>query len=93
MRVFLCTLLVLLHPFIPVQADEESAEVRAWRELTKQLESAGVEILKTYPQPDALDRAEGLRYLLQQRRATWTDIFITHRRDNHKQMGIGWCGC
>ena len=66
MRVYLCTLLVLFHPFASVQADEENAEVRAWRELTTRLELAGQEVLETYPQPSALDRAEGLRYLLQQ---------------------------
>ena len=47
-------------------AEPESTEIRAWREFSRQLEVAGVEVLKSYPQPTDIDRAEGLRYLLQQ---------------------------
>ncbi len=66
MRVLLGAILVLFHPLLSAQAGNESPEIRAWRDFTQQLEISGVEILKTYPQPEELDRAEGLRYLLQQ---------------------------
>ncbi len=66
MRILVSCFLVLLYLLPRVHADEESVEVRAWRDLTKQLELTGIEALKSYPQPHAIDRAEGLRYLLQQ---------------------------
>jgi len=66
MRNVLFVLLVLVPPLSLGQPDPETTEVRAWREFTQQLEAAGVDILNTYPQPTALDKAEGLRYLLQQ---------------------------
>ncbi len=66
MRIFLFSLLVLCHPHLYAQIDGETAETKVWREFTRQVEAAGVEILNSYPQPEALDRAEGLRYLLQQ---------------------------
>lgn len=67
MRVFyLSVILLLFPPVLSAQSDGETAETRAWREFTQQLEQSGVEILRTYPQPSALDGAEGLRYLLQQ---------------------------
>ena len=66
MRIFLSLILLLFLPLLFAQAEGETAEISAWREFTRQLELSGVEILRTYPQPDALDRAEGLRYLLQQ---------------------------
>ncbi|MEH6567807.1 MAG: hypothetical protein V7709_01945 [Halioglobus sp.] len=47
-------------------SEPENGEIRAWREFSRQLEVAGVEVLKRYPQPTDIDRAEGLRYLLQQ---------------------------
>jgi hypothetical protein len=40
--------------------------VQAWRDFTNGLEEAGVEFLNDYPQPQSIDRAEGLRYMLQQ---------------------------
>lgn len=66
MRTLLCAILFLFHPFLFAQAGDETVEIRAWREFTQQLETVGIEILRTYPQPHTLDRAEGLRYLLQQ---------------------------
>ena len=66
MRILLFALLILCHPLLCAQVNDETAETKAWREFTSQVEAAGVEILNTYPQPEALDRAEGLRYLLQQ---------------------------
>ena len=58
--------LTLCPLFLSAQTDVETDEIRAWREFTQRLETAGVEVLKAYPQPGTLDRAEGLRYLLQQ---------------------------
>lgn len=71
MRVLLCGILLLFHQVTLAQANlaqatGETQEVQAWRDFARRVEAAGVEILKTYPQPDALDKAEGLRYLLQQ---------------------------
>ncbi len=66
MRTLLFATLLLLSPCLPAETGDETAEIRAWRQFTRSLEAAGTEILKTYPQPGALDRAEGLRYLLQQ---------------------------
>jgi hypothetical protein len=39
---------------------------QVWRDFTNGLEEAGVEFLNDYPQPQSIDRAEGLRYRLQQ---------------------------
>ena len=48
------------------QADQKSEAAQAWSDFTSQLETAGLEVLENYPQPEPLDTAEGLRYLLQQ---------------------------
>lgn len=66
MRVLLFAVLLLFHALVAAQSVDETVEIRAWREFTRNLETLGAEILQTYPQPDTLDRAEGLRYLLQQ---------------------------
>lgn len=66
MRLFLCAIVVLFLSPAFAETVEETAEIRAWREFARQVEVAGVDILSTYPQPDTLDKAEGLRYLLQQ---------------------------
>ncbi len=66
MRVLLCGILVLFHQVTSAQTAAESPEIQAWRDFTRRVEAAGVEILKSYPQPTALDSAEGARYLLQQ---------------------------
>lgn len=66
MRIILFVLLLLFQPWLLAQSANDTATTKAWRDFTRQLETAGVEILNTYPQPEALDRAEGLRYLLQQ---------------------------
>ncbi|MGI9285989.1 MAG: hypothetical protein ACR2P1_11420 [Pseudomonadales bacterium] len=66
MRTALFILLLLFQPWLFAQSANDTATTKAWREFTRKLETAGVEILNTYPQPEALDRAEGLRYLLQQ---------------------------
>jgi hypothetical protein len=46
--------------------EEDVDAVRAWTDFTRGLEAAGLEFLSAYPQPQAIDRAEGLRYMLQQ---------------------------
>ena len=66
MRTFLFIIAVLLCPVFSAQAGDDRPEIQAWSEMTKRLELIGIEALKTYPQPNAIDRAEGLRYLLQQ---------------------------
>ena len=47
-----------------VEGEVDAAQ--AWRDFTRGLEVAGVEFLNDYPQPQPIDRAEGLRYMLQQ---------------------------
>lgn len=66
MRIILSLALVLFPASLWAQPGDRDAEIQAWREFTRQIEATGVEILQTYPQPAGLDRAEGLRYLLQQ---------------------------
>lgn len=70
MRYFILMLMLVLQPCWLAQAKgqekEESAEVQAWRSFAQQLETVGVDILNSYPQPHPLDKAEGLPYLLQQ---------------------------
>lgn len=54
------------EPNVQPEDHSEYSEVDTWKAFTKALEESGTEILNTYPQPTALDKAEGLRYLLQQ---------------------------
>lgn len=62
---FLSFLLVAQLGNAQQNTDTEQA-VKAWQEYTRSLEASGVAILRGYPQPETLDTAEGLRYLLEQ---------------------------
>jgi hypothetical protein len=66
MRILLLLIALSLHSICSAQTTQDNEVTQAWRSFTAQLESAGVEILNSYPQPEAVDSAEGLRYLLQQ---------------------------
>jgi hypothetical protein len=55
---------------------DASATAAAWSEFCDSIKRAGIEILDTYPQPTAVDRAEGLRYLAQQVQASIQDALI-----------------
>lgn len=71
MRGLLFGILVLHHPFLCAQAQGESEEIRSWRKFTHDPATAGVEILSTCTQPQAIEKAEGFLYLLQQ---LWSTI-------------------
>jgi hypothetical protein len=62
---------LLMGPLLAVGTEPQkpgdlSVEAQAWSEFTQSLETAGHRVLANYPQPTALDKTEGLRYLMQQ---------------------------
>ncbi len=63
--IFLSALFFLMEPVMsqPFESDETA---QIWSQFARDLETAGLAVLKDYPQPSSLDKAEGLRYLLQQ---------------------------
>lgn len=56
--------------------DKEQRHVRAWQAFTRQLEQVGSEVLRGYPQPEAIDAAEAIPYLLQQLSTAVTRVMI-----------------
>ncbi len=52
------------------------AEIAAWEAYCDRLKATGVEILKDYPQPHAIDRQEALGYLAQQVAHSVQDVLV-----------------
>lgn len=70
----------------PVVGEVDAVEV--WRDFTRGLEEAGVEFLNDYPQPQSIDRAEGLRYMLQQVQSA-ADMALTRQPGEIPLLRIG----